>query len=265
MTFPEDLKSYGEERYIKEVWNAQVHQMQVRLAALEGQRQVIKEKIAQLEHQIVGLEAQAQAFGAQVLSVKDELSSLLPLLEKGLVARPRVLQLERTAAGLDGQIADAKANIAKARQAIAEQVQQSAQLDNDRMTDLAKDLRDTQAKLLEVIPKLMHAQSVLQRIEIRSPYTGRVVGLSIFSVGGVINRGDKIMDVVPDRESLVVEAQVAVEDISDVHPDMRAEVHLTAYKQRTTPIVHGDVFQVSADRLTDSKTNNPYYHRVSTS
>jgi HlyD family type I secretion membrane fusion protein len=259
MTFPEDLKSYGEERYIKEVWNAQVHQMQVRLAALEGQRQVIKEKIAQLEHQIVGLEAQAQAFGAQVLSVKDELSSLLPLLEKGLVARPRVLQLERTAAGLDGQIADAKANIAKARQAIAKQVQQSAQLDNDRMTDLAKDLRDTQAKLLEVIPKLMHAQSVLQRIEIRSPYTGRVVGLSIFSVGGVINRGDKIMDVVPDRESLVVEAQVAVEDISDVHPDMRAEVHLTAYKQRTTPIVHGDVFQVSADRLTDSKTNNPYY------
>jgi len=66
------------------------------------------------------------------------------------------------------------------------------------------------------------------------------------------------MDVVPDRESLVVEAQVAVEDISEVHPDMRAEVHLTAYKQRTTPIVHGDVLQVSADRLTDTK-NNSYY------
>jgi HlyD family type I secretion membrane fusion protein len=191
--------------------------------------------------------------------VKDERTSLLPLLDKGLVARPRVLQLDRTASGLDGQIADAKANIAKARQAIAEQTQQSAQLDNDRMTDLAKDLRDTQAKLLEVIPKLMHARSVLERIEIRSPYTGRVVGLSVFSVGGVINRGDKIMDVVPDRESLVVEAQVAVEDISEVHPDMQAEVHLTAYKQRTTPIVHGEVIQVSADRLTDAKTNNPYY------
>lgn len=259
MTFPEDLKTYGDEQLVKEVWNAQVHQMQVRLAALEGQRQVIKEKIAQLEHQIVGLEAQVQAFSAQVVSVKDERTSLLPLLEKGLVAKPRVLQLERTAAGLDGQIADAKANIAKARQAIAEQVQQTAQLDNDRMTDLAKDLRDTQAKLLEVIPKLMHARSVLDRIDIRSPYTGRVVGLSVFSVGGVINRGDKIMDVVPDRESLVVEAQVAVEDISEVHPDMRAEVHLTAYKQRTTPIVHGDVFQVSADRLTDNKTNTPYY------
>ena len=259
MTIPDDLKAFGDDRYVKEVWDAQVHQMEVRLTALEGQRQVIKEKIAQLEYQIVGLEAQVHAFNAQVVSVKDERVSLLPLLERGLVARPRVSQLERTAAGLDGQIADAKANIAKARQAIAEQVQQTAQLDNDRMTDLAKDLRDTQAKLLEVIPKLMHARSVLDRIEIRSPYTGRVVGLNVFSVGGVINRGDKIMDVVPDKESLVVEAQVAVEDISEVHPNMRAEVHLTAYKQRTTPIVHGDVLQVSADRLTDTKTNNPYY------
>jgi HlyD family type I secretion membrane fusion protein len=259
MTFPQDLKAYGDDRYVQEVWDAQVHQMEVRLAALDGQRQVIKEKIAQLESQIVGLEAQIRAYSSQVGSIKDERNSILPLMERGLVARPRVLQLERTADGLDGQIADAKANIAKARQAIAEQVQQTAQLDNDRMTDVAKDLRDTQAKLLEVIPKLMHARSVLDRIEIRSPYTGRVVGLSVFSVGGVINRGDKIMDVVPDRESLVVEAQVAVEDISQVHPDMRAEVHLTAYKQRTTPIVHGDVIQVSADRLTDSKTNNPYY------
>jgi HlyD family type I secretion membrane fusion protein len=259
MTFPEVLKASGDDRYVKEVWDAQVHQMEVRLAALDGQRQVIKEKIAQLESQIVGLEAQIKAYTAQVGSIKDERASLLPLMERGLVARPRVLQLERTADGLDGQIADAGANIAKARQAIAEQLQQTAQLDNDRMTDVAKDLRDTQAKLLEVIPKLMHARSVLDRIEIRSPYTGRVVGLSVFSVGGVINRGDKIMDVVPDRESLVVEAQVAVEDISQVHPDMRAEVHLTAYKQRTIPIVHGDVIQVSADRLTDPKTNNPYF------
>jgi membrane fusion protein, type I secretion system len=259
MTMPDDLRAVVNDRDLKEVWDAQVHQMEVRLAALNGQRQVIREKIAQLEHQIEGLEGQVRAFTAQVVSVKDERTSLLPLLERRLVARPRVLQLERAAAGLDGQIADAKANIARARQAIAEQVQQTAQLDNDRMMDLARDLRDTQAKLVEVIPKLMHAQAVLNRIKIRSPYSGQVVGLNVFSVGAVINRGDKIMDVVPDRDSLVIEAQVAVEDISDVHPDMRAEVHLTAYKQRTTPIVHGDVLRVSADRLTDSKTNNPYF------
>jgi HlyD family type I secretion membrane fusion protein len=256
---PDDLKTYPDGRYVKEVWDGQVHQMQVRLTAIEGQRNVIKEKIAQLEQQIIGAEAQVKAFNAQLISIRDERNSLTPLVEKGLVARPRVLQLERTGDGLEGQVADARANIAKARQAIAEQMQQTAQLDYDRMADVAKDLRDTQARLLEVIPKLMNARAVLKRIEIRSPYAGRVVGLNVFSVGGVINRGDKIMDVVPDKESLIVEAQVAVEDISDVHPDMRAEVHLTAYKQRTVPIVHGDVTQVSADRLTDTKTGNPYF------
>jgi HlyD family type I secretion membrane fusion protein len=113
--------------------------------------------------------------------------------------------------------------------------------------------------MLEVIPKAMNAKAVLGRMEIRSPYAGRVVALNVFSVGGVIQRGDKILDIVPDQDSLTIEAQVAVEDISDIHPNMRAEVHLTAYKQRIVPIIHGDVIQVSTDRLTDQKTNNPYY------
>jgi len=76
---------------------------------------------------------------------------------------------------------------------------------------------------------------------------------------GVIAKGEKILDVVPDQDSLVVEAQIGVDDISDVHPNARAEVHLTAYKQRIVPIIHGDVMQISADRLTDPKTGNPYY------
>ena len=259
MTLPDDLKAYSQDAYFNEVWNGQIGQMKARLTAIEGQRNVIKEKIAQLEHQIVGAQAQVKSFSAQLASVKDERDSLLPLLERGTVARPRVLQLDRTADGLEGQVADAQANIAKFRQAIAEQAQQTAQLDYDRAADATKDLRDTQARLLEVIPKMINAQTVLNRVEIRSPYTGKVVGLNVFSVGGVISRGDKIMDIVPDKESLVVEAQVAVEDISDVHPDMRAEVHLTAYKQRTIPIVHGEVMEVSADRLTDQKTGNPYF------
>ena len=104
----------------------------------------------------------------------------------------------------------------------------------------------------------MNAKAALGRMEIRSPYAGRVVALTVFSVGGVIARGEKILDIVPD-DSLTIEAQIAVEDISDIRPNMRAEVHLTAYKQRIVPIIHGDVIQVSADRLTDPKTNNPYY------
>ena len=94
------------------------------------------------------------------------------------------------------------------------------------------------------------AKAVLGRMEIRSPYAGQVVGLSVFSVGGVIGRGDKILDVVPEWDSLIIGAQIDVDDISDVHPDMRADVHLTADKARITPVVRGKLAQVSADRLT---------------
>ena len=160
---------------------------------------------------------------------------------------------------LEGQAADMVASIAKFRQAIAEQAQQKAQLENEQMSDIAKDLRDTQAKLLEVIPRQTNAKAVLSRIAIKLLTRAGVVELKVFSVGGVINRGDKIFDIVPDEDSLIIEAQIAVEDISEVRPKMHAEVHLTAYKQRITPVVSGEVIQVSADRLTDSRTGNPYY------
>ncbi|WP_258767727.1 HlyD family type I secretion periplasmic adaptor subunit [Bradyrhizobium arachidis] len=259
LAMPADLRARSDDPYFRSVWSGQLNQFESRRASLDGQRSVIREKINQLGSQIVGAEAQVKAFTDQINSVRNEAKDLAPLVERGLIARPRILQLERTAYGLEGQIADTRAGIAKARQAIAEQEQQIAQLDNDRMTEVTKDLRDTQARLLEVIPKALSAKSVLGRMEIRAPYTGRVVGLTVFAVGGVIQRGEKILDIVPAEDALTIEAQVAVEDISDVHPDIRAEVHLTAYKQRIVPIIHGDVIQVSADRLTDPKTNAPYY------
>jgi HlyD family type I secretion membrane fusion protein len=252
---PEEFKARDSDG----IWSAQRHQFESRRTALEGARKVIREKIAQLEAQIVGAQGAVKSYQAQWESVRQEMADIKPLLDKGLITRPRYLQLERAAAGVEGQIADTLATIARSRQAIAEQGQQMAQLDNERMTEVTRDLRDTQAKLLEVLPKLTHAKAVLNRIEIRSPYSGRVVALNVFSVGGVIAKGEKILDVVPDEDSLVIEAQVAVDDISDIRPNMRAEVHLTAYKQRITPTVAGDVTQISADRLVDPKSGQPYY------
>jgi HlyD family type I secretion membrane fusion protein len=259
LVLPADLRNREDDPDVKNIWRGQLHQFESRMAAVAGQRVVIQEKIAQLQSQITGAEAQVKAYRAQYESVQKELQSIAPLVEKGLIARPRFLQLERSGVALEGQAAETEAGISRSRQAIAEQMQQMAQLDNDRMTEISRDLRDTQAKLLEVIPRRTNAQAVLGRVDIRSPYTGRVVGLSVFSVGAVINRGDKILDIVPDEESLIVEAQIAVEDINEVHPNMRADVHLTAYKQRITPVVRGEVLQVSADRLTDNRTGNPYY------
>jgi HlyD family type I secretion membrane fusion protein len=262
LTMPKDLKAASDEHPdAVGIWNGQVHQFESRVAALAGARSIIKEKIAQLEAQIVGSDAQEKSYREQYDSVIKEKESLTSLVERGLVPKPRYLQLERSGQALGGQAAEAAANTAKARQGIAEQMQQTAQLDNDRMTEVTKDLRETQAKMLEVIPKLANAKAVLGRVDIRSPYSGEVVGLTVFSVGGVIMRGDKLMDVVPARDALIVEAQIAVDDIANVHPNMGADVHLIAYKQRITPVVRGNVIQVSADRLTEKRDghDNPYY------
>jgi HlyD family type I secretion membrane fusion protein len=259
IVMPAELAARRNDPYVQDIWAGQVKQFQSRLAAIEGQRSVIREKINQLQSQIAGAAAQVKSFTDQIESVKNEAASIAPLVEKNLLPRPRLLQLERTAFGLEGQIADSNAAIAKFKQAVGEQALQIAQLDNDRMADNTKELRDTQARLLEVIPKRMSAEAVLGRMEIRSPYAGRVVGMTVFSVGAVIQRGEKILDIVPDQELLTVEAQVAVEDISEVRPEMAAQIHLTAYKQRIVPTVSGEVVQVSADRLTDPKTNQPYY------
>jgi len=256
---PPEIAQHLGQPEVRTVWSAQTQQFESRLTSIEGQRQVLREKINQLREQISGSQEQVSAFKQQIESVKKELADITPLVEKGLITQPRRLQLERTQFGLEGQIASSTADIARARQAIAEQTQQITQLDNDRMTEVSKDLRDTQAGLLEVSPKLMNAETSLSRMDIKSPYTGQIVGLTIFAVGAVIQRGEKILDIVPDEDALTVEAQVNVEDISEIHPDMVAEVHLTAYKQRIIPMIHGDVIQVSADRLVDQRTGMPYY------
>ena len=259
LTPPPDIAAQLDNPDMRMVWNAQLQQFRSRRASLEGGRQVLREKVNQLEEQIVGNQQQVAAYKQQIESVKKELTDITPLVEKGLITQPRRLQLERNAFGLEGQIASSTADIARAREAIAEQRQQIAQLDNDLMTEVAKDLRDTQAALLEVTPRVTNARSSLGRMDIKSPYSGQIVGLNVFATGAVVKPGENILDIVPEDDALTIEARIAVEDISDVHPDAVAEVHLTAYKQRIVPMVHGTVIQVSADRLVDERTGVPYY------
>ncbi|MEO5378483.1 MAG: HlyD family type I secretion periplasmic adaptor subunit [Magnetococcus sp. DMHC-6] len=256
----ESLQPLMMDPVFQEIWSGQILQFNARLTARIGLRQVIKEKIAQLEAQIPGLQAQLKAYKAQLASVKKEKDILEPLFAEGLVTAPRYLQMERSGDGLEGQSGETQASIAKIRLAINEQLQQMAQLDHERMTEMSKELRDIQAQILDVVPRLTNAKAVLSRMEITSPYSGQVVGLMVFSVGGVIGRGEKILDIVPNEEALIIETQIDVNDISDIHLNMEADVHLNAYKARTTPVIHGIVTYISADRLTDNRTGVSYYN-----
>jgi epimerase transport system membrane fusion protein len=257
--FPQALIARRAEPDVAAIIAGQTNLFKSRRTTLTGTVEVLRKKISQTQEQIVGLEGQAAAYKRQLQSTHNENNGLRDLFKKGYVPRQRMLELERSEAALEGQIAEVSANILRARQSIEEVNVQIVQAQSDRFAQVANDLRDVQVKLLEIGPKVSSAKETLRRTEIRSPYPGVVVGLTAFSVGGVISPGEKIMDVVPEKGGLIVEATVAPEDVKDLHVGMRAEVHLTAYKQRTVPIIHGKVLQVSADRLTDTKTGAGYY------
>jgi epimerase transport system membrane fusion protein len=259
IAFPDEVAARRGEPEVAKILDTETRQFEIRRTGLDGQISVWQKKLKQLEEQIRGGEAQQLAVKESLQIIAAQLKDQNYLLEKGLTQRPRVLELERTASGLRGQQGDIAGGIARAREAIGEIELQMIQARNDRMTDVAKDLREAQAKIADVTPRLQAARDVLDRTRLRSPYGGYVVDLSVFSVGGVIQRGDKVMDIVPSQNNLVAEANVNVDDIHEVHPGMRAEMHFTAYKQRVIPIIHGDVIDVSADRLTDKRTGTPYY------
>ena len=103
------------------------------------------------------------------------------------------------------------------------------------------------------------ASDRLDRTRIRAPVAGEVVDLKLRTVGGVVNPGEPLMDLVPRDQPLVIEARVSPRDIDVVHPGLKADVHLTAFHTRYLARVQGEVRQVSADRLTDPKTGEPYY------
>jgi HlyD family type I secretion membrane fusion protein len=136
---------------------------------------------------------------------------------------------------------------------------QIAQIRKQQLTEITKELSETQAKLLELRERMTAANDLLSRMEIPSPIDGYVVGLTTFTRGGVINRGDRLLDVVPADAELIIEAMVRPEDIESVKVGAIADVRLTAFKQRELPRIDGHVKNVSADRLTDQKSGTSFF------
>jgi len=259
IVFPPELTDRRDKPSVAAAMAGQTTEFEGRRTALEGQVEVLQRRIAQLNQEIVGSQARRTSYQTQLESVVAEKRDLADLLARELIPRSRMLELERSETGLRGQVAETDAAIARAHQAIGEIDEQIAQLRKERLAEISSELRDTRSRLLDVVPRLNSARAALERTIVRAPYSGIVVDLDVFSVGGVIGRGERILDIVPDATSLVVEARIGVGDIADIRPGMAAEVHFTSYKQRTIPLIRGTVGEISADRLTDDRTGFAYY------
>jgi membrane fusion protein, epimerase transport system len=257
--FPSELINAENQSVALAAMTNQRAEFDSRRRALTGKEEMLRQRVVQYEERITGLRAKTASLSVQRDSVASEHETLAALLEQGLTTRTRVLELERRQSALAAEISTAEADIAALGSAIIEAGQEIEQFGRDQNAELSAELRDIRSKLLDLEPRLRAARLALDAAEVRSPYSGKVVDLAVFSVGAVIGRGERLMDIVPEDSSLVVEARIRVEDIADIAPGMGAEVHFTSYKQRITPLIRGTVVEISADRLTDERTQIPYY------
>ncbi|HZZ35435.1 MAG TPA: HlyD family type I secretion periplasmic adaptor subunit [Caulobacteraceae bacterium] len=261
ITWPAEFATLtGPERADAErAMGVQQAQFSTRLAALSAQKGVLRQKTAELAQQAEGYRRQITAADAQQKLLGDELAGTKSLAEKGYAPLTRVRALERAQAELGGQRGQYAAAVAQSAEEAGEARLQILQVDRQHAEDVAGQLRDIDFQLNTLAPKLEAARDELARTQVRSPATGTVVGLSVFTVGGVIAPGQKLMDVVPLKAPLVVEAQVSPNDADDLHLGQKVEVRFTAIRERGLPILMGSLTKLSADSFVEEKSGARYF------
>lgn len=229
-------------------------------------RSLLRSDLQSIEESIVGQQALLQSYASMHISrteqlqlLKDELGSLKGLVEEGYAPRNRQRELERSAAEVRSSLADLKGNEMRAQSAILELRQRVLSRKQEYRKEVETQLADVQREVQADQEKLRAVTNDLQRMEIRSPAHGQVVGLAIQTVGGVIQPGQKLMDVVPQGEPLMLEVRVPPHMIDRVKAELPVDVRFASFAHAPQLVVDGVVDSVSGDLLTDPHTNVTYF------
>lgn len=259
LEFPAELTSRMSDPAVATLVRDQQFVFTARQQLFQSQAAVLQQRIEQQETQVVGQQAQVDSILEQQRLTEEELSGYRKLNEQGFAPKTLILRYERTLAELAGRRGQLVADIARLRQQMGETRLQLTSIRNERESQAAEGLRDSQAKLADVIPRLTTARQALDATVVRSPVDGYVFNLTQFTVGGVVGAGEVMMDVVPSGTPLTVTAKIKPEDVDEVHQGMKARVKLTGLNQRFSDSLDATVSVVSADKNVDERTGIASY------
>jgi len=259
IVFPPALLDHLDDPDVKDVMASETKLFDVRTTGRSGQKEQLRERVTQLKEEIAGLTAQTQAKDQEIALINKELVGVRQLYDQHLVQLTRLTTLERDAARLAGEKAQCVASTVHTKRKTTETELQIIQIDKDMVSDVSKDLRETNDKIGEYIERKVTAQDQLRRVDIRAPQDGVVEQSTVHTVGGVIQAGDAIMMIVPQADDLQVEAKVNPQDIDKLQIGERTLLRLSAFNQRTTPELNGEVIRVSPDVNTDQRSGQSYY------
>ena len=224
-----------------------------------GEDKILNEKIAQANLDLDGLRKRYQADEQGLVYLTEQLEMHETLLETGNTSKSRLLDLKREYSDLSGNLAELDIKINRAQRGVSEAQLQDTNADFDYAKQIGEEIQQLERSINETNQAMMNAQQVLKRIEIRAPQSGVVVGLSVFAQQSVISPGEKIMEIVPQQDQLIVEALLKPEDIDVVYLGLDTQVRLSAYNFRRTPPVRGKLVHISADRITDQASGSSAY------
>ena len=259
--FPNDLRNQSDPLII-EAREGEIHIFNARKSAYEGETLVLQQQSNQLSSKLKGLQGQRSSKQILMKSYSEEVVDLKELLAEGYTNQLRLRDTERSYAINSGEIAELTADIASSEIQISELKLKILQIQKNFQENVTEKLGEAQAKLYDVTQRLVAATDKMTRTDIKAPANGRVLGLSVHTIGGVITPGLAILDIVPQKEELIIDAQVSAIDIDRVRVGLLAEVRFSSFNLALTPKMEGKVINLSADHIIDEKTGIPHYQAV---
>jgi protease secretion system membrane fusion protein len=259
VAFPPTLEADRKDPRVATNYALQQQLFSSRRMSLQSQLSGIDENIAGLKQQMQGLQESRDSKKAQLAILKEQLDNMRGLSKDGYVARNRMLDLDRTYVQIGGAISEDIGNLGRARSQILELQMKRNQTMSDYQKEVRTQLADTQREAEALVSRISGQDFDVANTELTSPVDGTVVSQTVFTKGGVVSPGAKLMEIVPNDEQLVVEGQLAVNLIDKVHVGLPVELMFSAFNTNRTPHIPGKIIQVSADRSIDEKTGAPYY------
>jgi HlyD family secretion protein/epimerase transport system membrane fusion protein len=239
--------------------SAQERLFESRRATFQGREQILGQRVLQLEAEIDGLHEVIAASNEQLALIAQEIEGQETLYEKGLSRLPKLLALRRAQAGVRAERASSRARIARYEQSIGETRLQLLTMREERREQVAEELSQLRTELAAVRSQLPSRKDVLSRTTVMAPLDGTVMNVQVTTATGVIKPGDPLLDLVPDDAQLVIDAYVNPNDMDTVQAGQEARVLFPAYGQRNLPQIFGKLRSISADRMINEHTGEPYF------
>lgn len=258
--FPTELNGRHKDETVRRLIATETALFQTRRNALLEQSKLLQTQITDITREMQALKAQQAAEKGAGDSASEELKLYESLREQQFVSTARLLAQQRLVAEYQSRQEQRHAELARAEQHIKQLQLQIIALRNDYARAAAEGLMEAGVRINELRERMLPSQDALRRQTITAPVAGRILGLRVHTTGASIGPREPLMDIVPEGESLVIEAQTGVDSIKQLHVGQIADIRFTALPYRTTPLVVGKVSYISPDVLIDQKSGIPAYH-----